>query len=415
MASAYELTPSLARRLAITCQRLADPRPSADANGIIDVIKNIGCLQIDPMSVVAPSHLLVLWSRVGNYDISLLDSLLWKEHALFEDWAHATSIVLTEDYPVFSTMKRNYGKGDSAWARRVRGWIKANNALHRHVLGELRRRGPLALEDFDDVSVKPWRSSGWTSGRNVDMMLTFLSAQGKVVVAGRSGRRKMWDLAERWLPESTPRDRLSWHDMVYRAAQRSLRALGVATAKDIEGYYIRHCYPGLPKILLELELEGLIERVQIRDSDSGRIWLGEWYVHKNDLPLVDKLSSGNWGPRTTLLSPFDNLIYERRRTERVFNFEFSLEIYLPKAKRRYGCYVMPIVHGDQLIGRIDPRMDRERKRLSVNAIYAERDAPMTAETGEAVAGAIRDLGTFLGAEEITFGRRIPEGWKMTIH
>lgn len=409
------LSLTVARRLAVTRQRLAGPRLSRDASDILDVVRDIGCLQIDPISVVAPSHLLVLWSRLGNYDVSLFERLLWREHKLFENWAHATSVVLTEDYPIFSTMMRNYGTGKSAWSRRFHEWVKANGALRHHILTELRRKGTLSTNDFEDKSVKDWRSGGWTTGRNVHMMLTFLWAKGKIMVAGRSGAQKKWALSEQWLSESTPRERLSWQQMVHRAAQKSLRALGVATSSHIEKYYIRGCYPGLSDVLARLLSEGLIVPVRIVDSDRSRELPGVWYTHSDDLHLIDKLSTGDWEPRTTLLSPFDNLVVDRRRTEQLFDFEFSFEIYVPKHKRKYGYYVMPILHGDQLIGRVDPIMNRTRSQLIINAVYAEPNAPMTVDMARAVAGAIEELGVFLRAEQITFGKNVPEGWKSAFH
>jgi uncharacterized protein YcaQ len=131
------LSPALARRLVILRQRLAGPRPQANAAGIMDIVRDLGCLQLDPTNVVARSHLLVLWSRLGRYDPAHLDTLLWKERRLFEDWAQAASIVLTEDYPIFEALKRDFGKGDSVGARRVRDWMAQNKALRRHILMEL--------------------------------------------------------------------------------------------------------------------------------------------------------------------------------------------------------------------------------------------------------------------------------------
>jgi uncharacterized protein YcaQ len=381
---------------------------------MVGIVHDIGCIQIDPIGVVAPSHLLVMWSRLGNYDPALLDKVLWDERRLFEDFAQATSIVLTEDYPIFSTFKRSYAKGDSPWARRVREWMKANKVLRSHILSELRRRGPLFSRDLEDKAVKEWRSSGWTSGRNIDMMLVFLAAQGKVMVAKRSGGQKQYDLTEKLLPDWVPREQLSWHETVKRSAQKSLRALGVATQPHIERHYIRGSYPGLAGVLTELESEGRIERVQISDPKHNRPWPGTWFIHADNLPLLDRLLAEEWQPCTTLLSPFDNLISDRRRTEQVFNFKFSLEIYMPKPKRRYGYYVMPILHGDRLIGRVDPAMDREKNKLMIRAVYAEPDVS-TSETGEAVRRAFNELGLFLGARELVYAGRVPNEWKSITH
>lgn len=375
-------------------------------------MRDLGCVQLDPTSAVARSHLLVLWSRLGPYDPMHLDTLLWQERQLFEYWAHEASIVLTEDYPLHHLLMRKWASGDSPWARRVQTWMKKNDALRRHILNALRCGGPLSADRFEDHAVEHWTSTGWTAGRNVSRMLDFLFVQGKILVARRSGGRKLWDLAERCLPEWTPHDRLTEREIVRRAAQKSLRALGVARARHIEQHFIRGRYPGLPRVLADLEAEGRIQRVQI--GADGREWPGPWYIHTDDLPLLDRLGAGDWQPRTTLLSPFDNLICDRARTETLFGFTFRMEIYVPPTQRRYGYYVMPILSGDRLIGRSDVRMDRAQGRLMVNAVYAERDAPRTRTAGRALAGAIEELAEFLRARDIRYGRRVPQAWKRTL-
>jgi uncharacterized protein YcaQ len=402
----------LARRLTVTCQRLTgEPRPSPDAAGILDVVRDLGCLQLDPTNVVARSHLLVLWSRLGTYDPAHLDTLRWTERRFFEDWAHAASIVLTEEYPIFSALKRDFGQGDSLHATRVRDWLAQNKALRRHILTELRRNGPLPSRDFEDKAAADWQSTGWTAGRNVDRMLDFLWAQGKIMVAGRVGGQKLYDLTERCLPEWTPRERLTDHELVYRAAQKSLRALGVARAGHIQRHYIRGCYPHLPDVLNDLEVDERIVRVQIGDGKREPIWPGVWYVDANDLPLLDRLAAGDWKPRTTLLSPFDNLICDRQRTEQLFGFSYRLEIYTPPPKRKYGFYVLPILQGDRLIGRIDPTMDRAHGRLTINAVYAEPHAPATRQVARTIARSVEGLGDFLGATDIAYSRKMPSIWK----
>lgn len=406
------VSPLLARRLAITRQRLADLRPPADAAGLLNIVRDLGCLQLDPTSAVARSHLLVLWSRVGPYDPAHLDALLWKERRLFEYWAHQASIVLTDDYPVHHLMMRRWGTGDSLWSRRVRAWIRQNDGLRRHILSELRARGPVPIGHFEDRAVEGWTSTGWTAGRNVSRMLNFLFARGKILVAGRAAGRKLWDLAERCLPDWTPRERLSEREVVRHAAQTSLRALGIARRRDIEQHYTRGRYPNLTRVLADLEAGGRIQRVQI--SADGRAWPGDWYVHADDLPVLDRLASGEWAPRTTLLSPFDNLICDRSRTELLFGFNFRMEIYVPPAQRQYGYFVMPILYGDRLIGRVDLRRDRARDCLVVNAMYAQPDAPTTRQAGRAIAGAIKELGGFLGVGDIRVGRRAPEFWKRAL-
>ncbi len=407
------ISPVTVRRLVLMRQRLAGPRPSPTAEGIMDVMHDLHYVQIDPISVVAPSHLLVLWSRLGPYNKTDLDTLLWKKKSLFEDWAQCTSIVLTEDYPIFKALKRSFAVGDSPRHKKVRAWIEKNRGLQRYLINEIRKHGPLPLRYFEDKAAEDWQSTGWTKGRNVKMMLTFLWAQGKVMVAGRNGNDKLWDLTERYLPSWAPREALSDRDLTRRAAQISLRALGVAREIHVKRHFIRGCYPNLSQTLNELESEGIIRSIQV--GEGKNMWRGKWYVHSDDLVLLERLETEDWTPRTTLLSPFDNLISDRSRTEQVFNFRFGLEIYVPKPKRRYGYYVMPILHRDQLTGRVDPDMDRKHETLTINAIYAEPNAPRTEEVAHAIDNCIKDLAVFLGAKTIAYSQRVPSCWKHALH
>lgn len=402
-----------ARRLAIMRQRLAGPQPAADAGGIMEVARDLGCLQLDPISVVARSHLLVLWSRLGSYDRTDLDRLLWQERRLFEYWAHAASIVLTEDYPIHRPMMDAYATDGSPRGQRRRAWVEQNAALCDHILETIRREGSLPSRAFEDRADAPWHSTGWTSGRNASQMLDYLWTRGTIMVAGRAGQQKLWDLSERCLPAWTPRDALTPHERVARAAQTSLRALGVGTVTHIGRHYVRGRYPGLAGVLRDLEAARRITRVRI--EEDGRRLPGTWYVHADDLPLLDGPAAADWQPRTTLLSPFDNLICDRARTETLFDFAYRIEIYTPPARRRYGYYVLPILHGARLIGRIDPAFDRRQRRLSVNAVHAEPDAPMTAATGRAVAAAVADLAAFLGATDIAYTDRVPAAWRRALH
>ncbi|MEO8612908.1 MAG: crosslink repair DNA glycosylase YcaQ family protein [Chloroflexota bacterium] len=402
------ISSTLARQLAVTKQDLAGTPPEPSPESILNVVRDLGCLQLDPTSAVARSHLLVLWSRLGNYDPADVDRLLWEDRSLFEYWAHAAAIVLTEDYPIHHHEMQKLRTHKPTWKPGMLEWIEANPALRDHILEEIREKGALPSSAFEDKADSSWQSSGWTGNRNVGQMLTGLWDRGFIVVAGRKGTERLWDLPERFLPDWTPRDELTDYQVVYLAAQKSLRALGVARIKDIQVHYTRNRYPGLPEILKDLEKEGRIQQIKIVDSDKALP--GTWYIHTDDLPLLEQLEKGEFQPRTTLLSPFDNLICDRARTEKLFNFEFKIEIYVPKEKRQYGYYVLPILHGDKLIGRIDPLMNRKEKRLYINNVYAEPDAPMNKSTAAAAAAAIESLATFLGAADIAYAENVPSGW-----
>jgi uncharacterized protein len=396
--------------MAIARQRLSGPRPvPGDAATLLDLVRDLGCLQLDPISVLARSPLLVLWSRLGPFDPALLDRLLWEDRSLFEYWAHRASIVLTEDYQIHHLVMRRYPTQRWAHGRRTAEWLEHNQELRRHVLARIRRDGPVRMGDIEDLSERPWRSSGWTTDRNVERMIDVLWTQGRIMVARREGLTKWWDLAERCLPEWTPRRRLTEPQIVTRAAQRSLRALGIARKRDIERHFTPGRYSGLSEVLARLRSKGTIQVVRVHD-DGAEI-PGPWYVHAEDLPLLDEIQAGAWEPRTTLLSPFDNLIIDRDRTELLFGFQYRMEIYVPKGNRRYGYYVLPILAGDRFIGRLDAAADRVGRRLLVHAVHSEPDGPTSPEDGRRVAEALGELATFVGARTIEYPGNVPEAWK----
>ncbi|MEU0240710.1 crosslink repair DNA glycosylase YcaQ family protein [Nocardiopsis sp. NPDC006198] len=416
------------RRLAITRQRLAGPRPAADADGLREVLRALRCLQLDPVAVVARSHLLVLWSRVGRFDRADLDALLWDERWLFEYWAHAASIVLTEDYALHRGLMRRYPRGVSAYGRRLVAWVEANAELREHVLQRLEDKGPLPVGGFEDRSALPWESGGWTKGRNVERMLDLLWTQGRVMVAGREGGKRLWDLAERCLPERTDRTELPDADIVSLSAEHALRALGAGRARDVANHFVRDRYDALPEALERLVADGRAVRARVEGADPGE----PWFVHADVLPLLETVGGEAWGPRTVLLSPFDNLLCDRERTELLWGFRFRTEMYVPKARREFGYYVLPVLHGDRLVGRIAPRFDRRRGVLDLENVYAEPGAagvraagpdagagpspdPASAEevadAAEGVAGAVADLAGFLGAREVVCSGAVPAPWR----
>jgi uncharacterized protein YcaQ len=398
-----------ARRLAITKQRLSGSKPAATREGIMETVRSIGCLQLDPISVVARNHLLILWSRLGNYRVEELDALLWEERKLFEYWAHAASLVLTEEYPIQMRGMRWHQRDQAGREQREKEWLERNGSFREYVLREIRERGRLQAKDFADTSSSSWTSTNWSDERNITGMLDHLWMRGEVMVAGRKNGQRLWDLAERVLPDWTPREVLSDRECTHIAAQKSLCMLGVATSKQIKNNYTRYRYPYLTQVLKGLEKEGVIQEVAV--GDDGTMLPGTWYIHRDDLPILEGIEAGDWQPRTTLLSPFDNLIAYRERTEALFDYRFRVEIYVPKHRREYGYYVMSILHGDRIIGRIDPIMDRKAKRLNINAVYAEPDAPLTSEAAQSISASVADLAAFLGANSIDYGERVPAEWR----
>ncbi len=287
--------------------------------------------------------------------------------------------------------------------------MQRNAGLQRAIMRELRRRGPLRVRDLGDNPVSDsWVSTGWTRDRNVDQMLSFLWMRGRIMVAERRGLEKWWDLAERVLPAEARRERIRDAEVTRRAAALSLRALGVATPGQIGRHFTVGRYPELPRVLERFEREGAVERVGVAGLP------GAWYVHRDDLALLERIERGSWRPRSTLLSPFDNLIHDRARTELLFGLEYRMEIYVPKAKRRYGYYAMPLLHGDRFVARVDPALDRERGRLVVRAVHPEDGTTQSRALGPVVAGAIGELAAWARADRVDLEGPIPAAWRRAL-
>jgi uncharacterized protein YcaQ len=277
--------------------------------------------------------------------------------------------------------------------------------LHDYILAQLKQNGPMLSRQFEEEASK--FSSRWYNGRYVPRILDYLWTKGEVMVYGRPGNQRLWGLADAFWPDWTPINKWTAEQVTTAAAQKSLRALGVATPTQIKWHFTRQAYPQLPATLKTLVKEGIIEKVQI--LENGQPLKGDWYIHRADVPLLEAIQSGRWRPRTVLLSPFDNLICDRDRTELLWDFFYRIEIYVPAAKREYGYYVLPILHGDALIGRVDSKMDRQTKTWHIHNIYAQPDAPADAETVTAVGAAVRHLANCLGATQINWGQ-VPSAW-----
>jgi uncharacterized protein len=304
------------------------------------MIRRLGFLQLDPISTVAPPQHLVPWSRLSAFDPADLDQLLWTERKLFE-WA--AFIWPIEDLPLIRARMRAQSRDTSPWQRRAREWLKENASFRRYVLRELEQRGPLLSRELEDRSAGAREHHRWFGNRKVGEMLDLLHARGVVAIVGRRNGQRLWDLAERWYPDT--------ETVPIRDANRLLRekrfsALGV------------------------------------------RLERGEWQAHPD---AVD----GAVPDRVTLLSPFDRLIHDRARAEALFGFHYRLEMYVPQAKREYGYYVLPILVGDRLVGRVEPRFDRKTRTLEVLGAWGD-----TSRLDEALAG----LAGFLGAERVRWHR-----------
>jgi len=367
-------------------QLLAAPR----ASSLVETVHRLGMVQMDPTSVVARTEHLVLWSRLGRrFRVAELERLLWRDRQLFE---YRTHILPTADLPMHRISMRRYPNGDLTRHAYVRAWLRANDAFVRYVLGELRRRGPLRARELENRAAEGWHTGGWNDeGQNVPMLLDILWFQGRVMIVGRDGQQRLWDLAERSLPAPNGRPGL---EETQELAARQLRARGIERLERI-GMLFDGPPPGRTRAIDRLTRSGVIVPIEI-DGLPGR-----WVTHRD---LLDSTFRG----RTTLLSPFDDLISDRDRTEQLFDMRFRLEIYIPKAKRQFGYFVMPILRGDRLVGRIDPAFDRRASVLRLHAVHAQPDA--RPHDWPAARRSIEELASWLGAGEVLWPE-LPAVWR----
>ena len=399
-----------ARRLVVTKQRLGGAAPPpASSESILSVVRDLAFVQWDPISIVAPSHELALWARLPSFRPPMLQRLLWDDKRLFEHWMPIASLVLTEDYPLYASLMRRYPESLSgSWGSQrdhARRFLRQHAALRRKILRQL-RGGPLTVGQFADHSRTKGRRVEWAPTSDLQQLLYHLLMRGEVMVVGHEGNQNLWGLTGPFLPAWADRKPWTPKRTEQEAAQRAIRALGTATPAEINYYFVRGCYLDLPVTLATLEREGSIHRVVVEGAGPRE----QRYVHDQDVELLESLDSETWEPRLALLPPFDNMIWSQARALRLFEFNYVREQFLPPEKRRFGTYVLPILWGDRLIGRLDPRYDRTTRTLSINSVHAEPGAPTDRETGDALAHTIVGLGEFLGAARIVYGRRVPRAW-----
>ena len=377
---------------------------------MLDVVRDTAYIQWDPVNVVAPAHELAFWSRLGDYRRADLERLIWRERKLFQGWGHAASLLLTEDYPLHYSLMRRYPDCLSSswgnWRRHAKAWLPRHRALRRAILREL-GKGPRTVSQFPRHAKTRRRGDAWSSWSDVSAMLFHLWMAGDVMISGHEGRANLWARTDAFLPKWAKRETLPADEVERGLAQRALRALGVASAREINVSFPNGHYLNLKANLAKLLDDSLIVPVRIEGLKSKEAR----YVHRDDVSRLESLSDDGGEPRTTILSPFDNLICLRARVHELFDFEFSHENYVPREKRKYGVYVMPLLRGDRFVGRIAPRMDREHRRLIVESLHTEGSGPVDPVVAVDVADQIRRLGEFLGADEVVYPKKLPEGWR----
>ena len=359
----HRLTKAQARRIAVRAQ-LLDARGPTD---LVGVVQQLTLLHIDPTAAIAPSADLVAWSRIGStYQPAHLKQALEEDRTLFELDALVRPM---GDLGLYLA-----GAADRPTYDRSRDWLQANDRFRRDILKLLGRSGPVSSREIPDTAAVPWASTGWTNNRNVTQMLEFMITRGEVAIAGRVGRERLWDLPERVYPADVVVPSVEEAERLKN--ERRLASLGIARKKA-------RAMPMEPIHVGEAGEPAVVEGTK-----------GEWRV---DPAALD----GDFEGRTALLSPFDRLIHDRVRTEELFDFQYTLEMYKPAGKRRWGYFALPILHDDRLVGKVDATADRKASVLRVNAIH--EDVKFTRAMTKAVHAELADLAAWLGLTAVQDG------------
>ena len=379
-----KISVATARRIALAAQGFADPKPggAVGRRHLKRVLSRLGLFQINSVNVIVRAHYMPLFSRLGPYERNLVDdATVGRKRLLFEYWAHEASLLTVETYPLMRWRMEQAAQGKGIWKHLAQ--LAAERAdFVEAVLSEVASSGPISASDLEGER----GNGGWWGWSDAKSALEYLFWAGRITAAGRRPSfERLYDLPERVLPKSvlempTPAPQDARRELLRIAA----RALGVATASDLRDYF--RMSPGdADPLIAELVEAGELAPVKVEG------WSSRAY-------LDPKARRPRRVEARALLAPFDPLVWERSRTERLFDFRYRIEIYTPADKRIYGYYVLPFLLGERLVGRVCLKADRQASALRVNAAYAEDHAP--AGTAEALLGALKSMASWLKLDRV---------------
>ena len=392
-------------------QHLARPRASAlTAGRLRRFAEDVGGIQLDSINVLERAHNLTIWSRFGPYDRAWLDRQIYRRRLLFEYWAHAACLVPASDFPWWRRAMLDYRSRHTGWS----GWLRRNGKMLKTVREAVQANGPMGNGDFEGR--RPAGRGGWWSWRPVQHALHHLWMTGALAIHSRQHFQKRYDLLERALPDALGVEPVSSVEFQRWHIERSLRAMGAATELDVARYLTFPRFrPGARRAALRQMLErGEITEIELEGAP------GRWLALTSDLPALARAGrAGTPSHGTTLISPFDSLMWHRARVARLFGFDYRIEVYTPGPKRVHGYYTLPILHHGHLIGRVDAKRHRAEGRLEIRHVhfepwFASGQKPPTGgarlDQDEALDGlrdAFTSLGTFVGAGKVVLRRVTP--------
>lgn len=379
-----EMSLTEARRVFLAAQGFFKPRPAkVGVPAIRGALARTGMLQIDSVNVVVRAHYMPLFSRLGPYDASLLDKMTYERRELFEYWGHEASLLPMQTFPLHRWRMRA-NESNNLWVER---YVRSNTAFIERVYQEVAERGPISASELSEAGSRAGAWWGWGEGKRA---LEWLFLTGKVTTAHRRNFERVYDIVERVIPK----DIFEAGEVPEDEAKRQLltiaaRSLGVATAKDLADYF-RLRQTTLKPRLQELVDDGVVVPVEVQGQK------GPWYIDaKARIPAGASAAA--------LVTPFDPLVWERSRVERLFGMHYRIEIYVPEPKRIYGYYVMPFLFGDDLVARVDLKADRKAKKLLVKGAFLE-PGRSRGEVSAALGVELTTMANWLGLEGVDVAR-----------
>src|SRR5437667_8234861 len=373
-------------------------------------VEDVGGLQLDSINVLDRAHYLTVWSRFGPYDRARFDRLVYRRRLLFEYWAHAACLVPASALPWWRRAMLDYRSRHTGWS----GWLRRNAKVLSTVQAAVQASGPMGNSDFEGR--RPAGGGGWWSWRPVQHALHHLWMTGALTIHSRQHFQKRYDLLERALPDAHGIEPVSSEEFQRWHLTRSLHAMGAATELDLARYLT---FPRFTPGARRAALRGLLERGDVTEIEIEGT-PGRWLALTIDLPALARAGrTATPSLGTTLLSPFDSLLWHRDRVARLFGFDYRIEVYTPGPKRVHGYYTLPILHHGHLIGRLDAKAHRAERRLEVRHAhfepwFASVKAPPAGgarvDQDEALAGlgeALGSLAAFVGADEVALRRVTP--------
>lgn len=374
-----------ARAMILKSQGLLSPGFGKGKAATKTTIEHIGYVQIDTLSVAARAHHHTLWSRLPDYKESYLNELLEKDKTVFEYWSHAASYLPMSDYRFSLFVKKRYADGKSHW-------FGQDKKMNKFVLDRIKAEGPLQSKDFEFKRNDP---GNWYEWKPAKKALEQLFMEGKLMVAKRQGFQKVYDLTERVLPSKVNTELPSEKEFAEYLIKKAIQANGIVEEKEVS-YLRKGLKEPINKELKRLLKDGELIEVKLED-DSKTLFV----TTEDQLRSIEKIKTGNG---IHILSPFDNTIIQRKRTQRFFDFDYVIECYVPEPKRKFGYFCLPVLYGDKFVARFDPKADRAEKTFHIKQMHFEKGFKADEKFNQLFAKQIRSYAIFTGCDKVVIDK-----------